>query len=193
MRSRGSKDNLIFKLPNPNPVQVKELQNSYFKLVLLLIIFLVIGIVIGLSSSSRVDQHVHLQSDRFYGSHDTLAPEANHVNNECPIVEMCEEEDCLSMDSFVKPKNTSHQMSDEELQWRASLVPMQVDYPYTRMPKVAFMFLTRGPLPMLPLWERFFEGQSTKLYSIYVHALPVFELNVTNTSVFYGRQIPSEV
>lgn len=198
MRSRGSKDNLILKPPNPNPnpnpnpVQTKEPQNSYFKLVLLLIIFLLAGIVIGLSSSSRVDQHVHLQAERFYGTQHTLAPEAYNMNSACPTEEICEE-DCLSMESFFKPKNVSHQMSDEELQWRASLVPMQVEYPYARMPKVAFMFLTRGPLPMLPLWERFFEGQSTKLYTIYVHALPVFDHNVSNTSVFYGRRIPSEV
>lgn len=198
MRSRGSKDNLIIctKPPNPNPnpnpvLQGKEAQNSYFKLVLLLII-LVAGIVIGLSSSSGVDRHVHLQADRFYGTH-TLAPEANNMNNDCPTQEMYEEVECLSMESFFKPKNVRHQMSDDELQWRASLVPMQEEYPYTRMPKVAFMFLTRGPLPMLPLWERFFEGQSTKLYTIYVHALPVFEHYVTNTSVFYGRRIPSEV
>ncbi|KAL8156111.1 hypothetical protein AgCh_001270 [Apium graveolens] len=194
MRSRGSRDNMILKppIPIPNPVQAKEPQNSFLKLVLLLIIFLVAGIVTGLSLSSRVDQPVRLQADRFYGTHQTLAPEAYNMCSDCPTEEMCEEEDCLSIESVFKPKNVSHHMSDDELQWRASLVPMQAEYPYTRMPKVAFMFLTRGPLPMLPLWEKFFEGQSTKLYTIYVHALPVFENSVTNTSVFYGRRIASE-
>ncbi|WOH13793.1 hypothetical protein DCAR_0933304 [Daucus carota subsp. sativus] len=194
MRGRGSKDNLILKpATNLNPIQlIKEPQNSYFKLVLLAIFFLVSGIVIGLSSSSRVNQHVHFQPGRVDGNDQTLAPEVNYAKNDCPVEELCEDEDCLSIESFVRPKNVSHRMSDEELQWRASLVPMQGEYPYSRIPKVAFMFLTRGPLPLLPLWERFFEGQSTKLYSIYVHALPVFELNVTNSSVFYGRRIPSE-
>ncbi|CAI9770158.1 unnamed protein product [Fraxinus pennsylvanica] len=54
------------------------------------------------------------------------------------------------------------------------------------------MFLTRGPLPMLPLWERFFKGQKKVKYSIYVHAPPGFELNVSSTSVFYRCQIPSQ-
>ncbi|PKI50284.1 hypothetical protein CRG98_029357 [Punica granatum] len=54
------------------------------------------------------------------------------------------------------------------------------------------MFLTRGPLPMLPLWEKFFEGQKRDLYSIYVHALPGYELNVSRDSPFHGRQIPSQ-
>lgn len=73
------------------------------------------------------------------------------------------------------------------------MVPRKRDYPFTRVPKVAFMYLTRGPLPMLPLWEKFFDGQESQLYSIYVHALPGYELNVSTTSPFYGRQIPSQV
>ncbi|KAI3786708.1 hypothetical protein L1987_40601 [Smallanthus sonchifolius] len=60
------------------------------------------------------------------------------------------------------------------------------------MPKIAFMFLTRGPLPLLPLWERFFEGQDATKYSIYVHTHPGFELGVSISSVFYNRQIPSQ-
>ncbi|KAF7144267.1 hypothetical protein RHSIM_Rhsim05G0116100 [Rhododendron simsii] len=72
------------------------------------------------------------------------------------------------------------------------MVPKDAEFPYSRVPKVAFMFLTRGPLPLLPLWERFFKGHE-KLFSIYVHALPGYELNVSDTSPFYRPQIPSQI
>lgn len=188
MRSRGSRDDLNYK---PVAGSVKDPSTGLFKLILFLIIF-VVGVVIGLISSSHVDQYFNLQAEQFYGDQ-ALAPEGDiHISSNCPIIPKCEKEDCLSMESFLTPKNLTHKMSDKELFWRASLVPMKDEYPYSRKPKVAFMFLTRGPLPMLPLWERFFEGQSEKLYSIYVHALPGFELNVTYTSAFYKRQIPSQ-
>ena len=55
--------------------------------------------------------------------------------------------DCWSVDGFVRAEDVRHGMSDEELFWRASMVPMKEDYPYDRVPKVAFMFLTRGSEP----------------------------------------------
>jgi hypothetical protein len=81
-------------------------------------------------------------------------------------------------------------MTDEELLWRASFAPRVRGYPFRRVPKVAFMFLTRGPLPLAPLWERFFRGNDGR-YSIYVHALPSYRANFTSDSVFYQRQIAS--
>lgn len=72
------------------------------------------------------------------------------------------------------------------------MVPRKEEYPFKRVPKVAFMFLTRGPLPMLPLWEKFFAGQDKRLYSVYVHSHG-YELAVSNESAFYGRHIPSQV
>jgi epsin len=83
-------------------------------------------------------------------------------------------------------------MSDEELLWRASMVPRIKKYPFERTPKIAFMFLTIGPLPLAPLWERFFKGHKG-LYSIYVHPLPSYRDNFPASSVFYRRQIPSQV
>nr|CAB3493365.1 unnamed protein product [Digitaria exilis] len=56
------------------------------------------------------------------------------------------------------PARVEHAMTDEELLWRASFAPRVRGYPFRRVPKVAFMFLTRGPLPLAPLWERFFRG-----------------------------------
>jgi hypothetical protein len=93
-----------------------------------------------------------------------------------------------------------HTMSDPELFWRASMVPRREEYPFQRVPKVAFLFLTRGPLPFAPLWERFFRGHEG-LYSVYVHALPGYTAKPTSrhrrrhggwSSPFHGRQIPSQ-
>ncbi|KAF5931978.1 hypothetical protein HYC85_028149 [Camellia sinensis] len=83
-------------------------------------------------------------------------------------------------------------MNDTELFWKASFVPRIKDYPFNRTAKIAFMFLTRGPLPMAPLWERFFKGHEG-LYSIYIHSLPTYQPDFLHSSVFYGRQIPSQL
>ncbi|KAJ3674372.1 hypothetical protein LUZ60_004988 [Juncus effusus] len=90
------------------------------------------------------------------------------------------------------PSNLTHGMTDEQLFWRALFVPKIKGYPFERKPKVAFMFLTRGPLPLHPLWEKFFEGHNG-LFSIYVHTLPGYQLEFRRSSVFYRRQIPSKV
>ncbi|XP_019424815.1 PREDICTED: uncharacterized protein LOC109333705 isoform X2 [Lupinus angustifolius] len=96
------------------------------------------------------------------------------------------------MPCFQQPAILMHTMNDIELFWRASFVPRIKSYPFTRVPKIAFMFLTKGPLPMAPLWEKFFEGHEG-LYSIYVHSLPSYTADFSPSSVFYERQIPSQV
>ncbi|KAL0341941.1 UNVERIFIED_CONTAM: hypothetical protein Scaly_1856700 [Sesamum calycinum] len=59
-----------------------------------------------------------------------------------------------TIESWVRPpSNLLHHMSDDELFWRASFVPQIQQYPFKRSPKIAFMFLTRGPLPMAPCGE----------------------------------------
>ncbi|CAO2185506.1 unnamed protein product [Urochloa humidicola] len=84
-----------------------------------------------------------------------------------------------------------HNMTDEELYWRASMAPMVRRVPGSRVPKVAFLFLVRGELPLRPLWEKFFQGHQG-LYSIYVHAHPSYSGSPPPDSVFYGRYIPSQ-
>ncbi|MED6180412.1 hypothetical protein PIB30_010043 [Stylosanthes scabra] len=85
-----------------------------------------------------------------------------------------------------------HDMNDDELMWRASMVPKIREVPFRMTPKVAFMFLTRGPLYLGPLWERFFKGNQG-LYSIFIHSHPSFNASsVPKTSVFFGRRIPSK-
>ncbi|KAE9467099.1 hypothetical protein C3L33_00998, partial [Rhododendron williamsianum] len=98
----------------------------------------------------------------------------------------------IGLRDYVKPPNPMHDMEDEELLWRASMVPKIQTFPFKYTPKIAFMYLTRGYLPLAPLWEKFFEGNEG-LYSIYVHALPSFNGTVSEESVFRGRRIPSKL
>ncbi|CAK9174522.1 unnamed protein product [Ilex paraguariensis] len=118
------------------------------------------------------------------------------VQNVVPVVKSrllpCFQES-NGLESWIKPpSNLLHKMNDAELFWRASFAPQMKDYPFKRTPKIAFMFLTIGPLPLAPLWERFFKGHEG-LYSIYLHTQPSYEANFNQSSVFYQRQIPSQV
>ncbi|KAH7673606.1 Glycosyl transferase family 14 protein [Dioscorea alata] len=90
------------------------------------------------------------------------------------------------------PSKLLHNMTDEELFWRASMEPQVEKYPFKRVRKVAFMFLTIGPLPLSPLWEKYFKGHERR-YSIYIHSLPNYKADFPESSVFYRRQIPSQV
>ncbi|KAG6480804.1 glycosyltransferase BC10-like [Zingiber officinale] len=102
-------------------------------------------------------------------------------------------EDTGGLEQWIRPpSDLMHSMSDEELLWRASWVPQVKRYPFKRVPKLAFMFLTRGPLPLSPLWERYFRGNEGR-YSVYLHTQPSYKANFTSNSVFYRRQIPSKV
>ncbi|KAF8655933.1 hypothetical protein HU200_060889 [Digitaria exilis] len=92
-----------------------------------------------------------------------------------------------------------HNMTDDELRWAATWHPAIATYPYKRVPKVAFMFLTHGPLPLAPLWEKFFSGAtSNDLYSVYIHASPDYTSSsaaadeFSPESVFYRRHVPSQ-
>ncbi|KAK0595996.1 hypothetical protein LWI29_011826 [Acer saccharum] len=83
-----------------------------------------------------------------------------------------------------------HNMSDEELLKASTKVPKIEDYKQL-VPKVALMFLTKGPLPLAPLWEKFLQGHEG-LYSIYVHSHPDFVETLPPNSIFIGRTIPSQ-
>ncbi|KAL7604149.1 glycosyltransferase BC10 [Lactuca sativa] len=98
----------------------------------------------------------------------------------------------VGLGSYLNPPELMHDMTDEELIWRASMIPKVRDYPFERIPKVAFMFLTRGPVVLSPLWDKFFKGNEG-LYTIYVHSSDS-AANETEPedSVFHGRRIPSK-
>ncbi|KAJ8750586.1 hypothetical protein K2173_015753 [Erythroxylum novogranatense] len=97
-----------------------------------------------------------------------------------------------TLNHWIRPPSILlHKMNDQELLWRASFVPRIKNFPFSRVPKIAFMFLTKGPLPLASLWERFFKGHEG-LYSIYVHSLPTFDAKFMPSSVFHRRQVPSQ-
>lgn len=98
----------------------------------------------------------------------------------------------VGLKEFLKPPKIMHDMDDEELLWRASMTAKIHEYPFDRVPKVAFMFLTRGPVFLAPLWEQFFKGHEG-YYSIYVHSNPSYNGSHPESPVFQGRRIPSEV
>ncbi|KAG0580928.1 hypothetical protein KC19_4G211200 [Ceratodon purpureus] len=90
---------------------------------------------------------------------------------------------------YQNMSETWHTMSDRALLRKASSIP-QVQTPHVG--KVAYMFMTRGPLPFAPLWERYFRGHE-QLYSIYIHAHPAYVPTLAPTSPFFGRFIPSKL
>jgi hypothetical protein len=86
-----------------------------------------------------------------------------------------------------------HKMDDDELFSRASMIRGSQNFGRDQhVRKVAFMFLTKGPIPLAPLWEKFFRGHEG-LYTIYVHHHPSYNESVPEGSVFHGRRIPSKV
>lgn len=146
------------------------------RLVLILLVFLALCFVFSL---------INLNTVRRFGFDSVVAVVR-------PSYEPCIGE-TNSLDQWIRtPSNLMHTMSDEELFWRATLVPKIKKYPFTRIPKIAFMFLSKGPLPLAPLWERFFKGHESR-FSIYIHSLPSYNEEFPPTSVFYKRHIPSQV
>jgi hypothetical protein len=99
-----------------------------------------------------------------------------------------------------------HNMEDEELLYKASMMKTTTTaaaataaeaHTGTMLQeeaKIAFLFLTRGPLPLRALWDAYFEGHEGR-YSIYVHAHPNFleDPTISSSSVFFHRYIPSKV
>ncbi|THG19465.1 hypothetical protein TEA_002361 [Camellia sinensis var. sinensis] len=125
---------------------------------------------------------------RYFGVNNAVA-----VATALPSFQPCVVEEPTSLEQWIKPpSNLLHKMTDKELLWRASFTSRVKKYPFERVPKIAFMFLTKGPLPLAPLWERFLKGHEG-LYSIYIHSLPSFQVDFPSSSVFYRRQIPSQI
>lgn len=167
-----SKDGFVTMRPN----QPKVLPHRMLQF---LVLFLVMCVTFSVVSVYLI---------RHFGAQNIVAATGFKTN-----IFQCVEGANTSLDRWIKPpSNLLHTMSDKELFWLASLVPRRKEYPFTRVPKIAFMFLTKGPLPLAPLWERFFRGHDER-YSIYIHSLPSFVPNFPSSSVFYKRQIPSEV
>lgn len=87
-----------------------------------------------------------------------------------------------------------HNKEDDDMFWLASLasmLPLVEELLFKNKSKIAFMFLTRGPLPLMPLWEKFFQGNDG-FYSIYLHCDPSYTVEPPETSVFYKRKVLSK-
>ncbi|KAL6651692.1 hypothetical protein ACP70R_010617 [Stipagrostis hirtigluma subsp. patula] len=157
------------------------------------LVILVAGVLIGLAAGANMSRYYYYSS---VASASSLQA-GGHGNNVVPAARAGghhkrNPSTLLDFRRFLDPGPLwEHTMSDAELFWRASMAPRMEEYPFQRVPKVAFLFLTRGPLPFAPLWERFFHGHDG-LYSVYVHALPGYAGRHRRSSAFHGRQIPSQ-
>ncbi|KAL8198150.1 hypothetical protein R6Q57_030032 [Mikania cordata] len=93
---------------------------------------------------------------------------------------------------FVEKIDTGDDYDDESLFRRASRVnpnPLPAGAPK----KLAFMFLTTGPLPLAPLWELYFNRTKTQqLYNIYIHTDPNLRQDLIFHGIFTNRTIPSK-
>ncbi|XP_072950654.1 glycosyltransferase BC10-like [Typha angustifolia] len=171
MRNKIFKDETELFFSNPR----KDFLVRLIKIIWGIIVFMA-GLVLGLSLNTHFSRYFTSQTELFF-------PRSIYTSS-CEL-------DPLNIKYFVKPCQLMHAMTDDELFWRASMVPKKEEYPLEKTPKVAFMFMIKGSLPFLPLWERFFKGHD-KFYTIYVHSYPYYELNVSAGSPFYGRHIPIE-
>ncbi|KAL0447417.1 UNVERIFIED_CONTAM: hypothetical protein Slati_1869600 [Sesamum latifolium] len=147
------------------------------RLLQLLVLFLFLCLIFSAVSIHMI---------RYFGVYSTVSPIR-------PNLLPRNGEELRNLDQWINPPSTlMHNLSDKELFGRALSLPHLEKYPFKRVPKIAFMFLTKGPLPLAPLWERFFKGNEGR-YSIYIHSLPSFEADFPSSSVFYKRQTPSQV
>ncbi|XP_057720671.1 glycosyltransferase BC10-like [Arachis stenosperma] len=88
------------------------------------------------------------------------------------------------------PKAVARELTDRELESRVVINEiLNVDPAKTRIPKVAFLFLTPGSLPFEKLWHMFFKGHEGK-FSVYLHASREKPVHVS--PYFVGREIHSE-
>ncbi|CAN7054372.1 hypothetical protein IGI04_028787 [Brassica rapa subsp. trilocularis] len=137
-------------------------------------------------------RNVSFSPQLFRLSSPSLSPQPQPENfvlvNETVAYDSDEGQKGHSMVEFEKVMH--HNTTEEELMWRASKVQ---ERPSTVKKKVAFMFLTRGKLPLAKLWERFFNGHQG-LFSVYVHTsnLSYVDDGIPERSPFYRRRIPSK-
>ncbi|MQL69909.1 hypothetical protein Taro_002185 [Colocasia esculenta] len=159
-----------------DPLQKSQSRAFPLRILKFLVLFLALGVGFLLVSMSMT---------RYFGVESLVS--ATRINWQPCIEELG------SLSQWIRPpSNLLHSMSDKELFWRASFIPQVKKYPFKRVPKISFMFLTKGPLPLYPLWEKFLEGHEG-LYSIYVHSLPSYQADFPPPSPFYRRQVPSQI
>ncbi|KAM1520754.1 hypothetical protein ACFX10_011096 [Malus domestica] len=186
------------KGPNQNPLNFfSKLFNVQLHLLNLLFYFLVFGggLTLGMVLSFYMkDFSFSLQLAQF--SFFSTSTSASNPHNLMPNVKAVEPNTShrpphVGLKEYLKTPEVFHDMDDVELLWRASMSPRISEYPFPRVPKVAFLFLVKGPVLLAPLWEKFFKGHKG-LYSIYVHSNPSYNGSHPESPVFHGRRIPSQ-
>eukprot|EP00271_Cylindrocystis_brebissonii_P015455 TRINITY_DN38354_c0_g1_i1.p1 TRINITY_DN38354_c0_g1~~TRINITY_DN38354_c0_g1_i1.p1 ORF type:complete len:579 (-),score=44.91 TRINITY_DN38354_c0_g1_i1:781-2517(-) len=91
-----------------------------------------------------------------------------------------------------------HTMNDSQLFAEAANQRLDPPLPPTAngepgVRKIAFLFLTRGRLPLVAFWNKFLEGHANQ-YSVYIHTKPGFTYHEhALPEGFKQRQIPSQV
>ncbi|KAF3431898.1 hypothetical protein FNV43_RR26634 [Rhamnella rubrinervis] len=184
------------KSQNQNPMNLlSKLFNFQLQLLNFLTYFLLFGcgITVGIILSFYLKSFsLNFQFTQFSLSTSSSSPSSGSQMLMPNVEEVVKpNETRIGLEEFVKPPSLMHDMNDEELLWRASMAPKVNSYPFDRVPKVAFMFLTRGPVFMAPLWEKFFKGHEG-LYSIYVHSNPSYNGSLPESPAFHGRRVPSK-
>lgn len=171
MKSKNQNLATLFTKPNTNQLQLMNVLSFFF--------LFGCGLVTGAILSSSINNiSFNLHVTQF-----SLSTSTKNESLKLPRIGLKE---------YLKVPDVKHDMEDEELLWRASMAPRIPKYPFDSVPKVAFMFLTKGPVLMAPLWEKFFKGHEG-LYSIYVHSSPSYNESDPESPVFHGRRIPSKV
>ncbi|KAA8548134.1 hypothetical protein F0562_004605 [Nyssa sinensis] len=66
---------------------------------------------------------------------------------------------------------------------------------FVQKPKIAFMFIARNRLPLVMVWDAFFQGDKENRFSIFVHSRPGFLLNkaTTRSVYFLNRQVNDSI
>lgn len=187
--------------PNPGSVfpKVFNVQRHLLNLLSYVLLF-VGGLTLGVVLVNLKDFSFGLQFAQSPFSTLSSPPPSNHSqilimpNATAPTTSMSLTPDPrIGLKEYLKPPKVFHDMNDTELLWRASMSPRIPEYPFHLVPKIAFMFLARGPVLLAPLWEKFFEGHQG-FYSIYVHSEPSHnQSSYAGSSVFHGRRIPSDL
>ncbi|EPS69106.1 hypothetical protein M569_05660 [Genlisea aurea] len=88
------------------------------------------------------------------------------------------------------PPSPARELTDDEIASRVVIRDILNMPPVvSRRPKIAFLFLTPGPLPFEKLWDKFFQGHEDR-FTVYVHASK--DKPVHFSRYFINREIRSD-
>lgn len=125
------------------------------------------------------DKHVPLDGKRKGGRHGNTGPRLKR-DHFSPLILSPEEEE-------------RQRRIDKEIFGAAREPILEKGFSKDREGKVAFLFLTKGPLPLSPFWQKFLEGHDSE-YTIHVHASNgsfKYDFSTVSSPAFFGREIPS--